>query len=339
MPRYAFLLSPSFNRVYAKAAPPLALAELDVVREHALGDPDWTAGLTELAGNDYVTFECEPLDDVTIAVLSDLSSVYALFEQCAGGVLRPVQLADSDLFDDDLITIQRYSGKTNEQFTKLMVNVARACCATGAATRLLDPLCGRGTTLNQALMYGIDASGVEVDRRDHDSYATFIRRWLKDKRLKHSAREAPVTHKAGRARRLDVDIGRDKQSYKAGEYIVLTVVNDDTRNAAEHWGGASFDMVVTDLPYGVQHGSHRTGELSRKPLALLEDALPVWSHLMREGASLVLSWNTLVMKRAQCRAALERVGLRVLDSHAFDRFGHRVGQAIERDLIVARKGS
>jgi tRNA G10 N-methylase Trm11 len=42
-------------------------------------------------------------------------------------------------------------------------------CATDVAGellerhfRLLDPLCGRGTTLNQALLYGFDAAGIEI---------------------------------------------------------------------------------------------------------------------------------------------------------------------------------
>ena len=53
--------------------------------------------------------------------------------------------------------------------------------------RVLDPLCGRGTTLNQALMYGWHAAGVDVDERDVEAYAAFLPRWLKDKRLKHTA--------------------------------------------------------------------------------------------------------------------------------------------------------
>ena len=60
--------------------------------------------------------------------------------------------------------------------------------------RILDPLCGRGTTLNQVLMYGWHAAGLDVDTADFDTYAAFLPRWLKDKRLKHTAdhRQAPT---------------------------------------------------------------------------------------------------------------------------------------------------
>src|SRR5690349_22192213 len=43
-------------------------------------------------------------------------------------------------------------------------------------------LCGRGTTLNQVLMYGWHASGVERDAQDFDAYAAFLPRWLKEDR-------------------------------------------------------------------------------------------------------------------------------------------------------------
>lgn len=338
MSRYVFLLLPSFNRVYTKAAGRLAVAELDILREFALRRPDWDAQLIELAGNPYVSFTCEHLQGHEIATLSNLSSIYALYEASADGTLRPIDLQRADLFDDDLLTIQRYSGKTNEQFTKLMVNVAIACSSRGGG-RLLDPVCGRGTTLNQALMYGLDASGIELDRRDYESYAIFIKRWVKDKRLKHSVKEATVRHDGASAKRLDIAIGRDKESYKAGKHIALSVANDDTLHAAKHFRRESFNMVVADLPYGVQHGNQRGAQLQRSPLGLLEQALPIWAGLMADGASLVLAWNTLVMSRDDCCRVVDGAGLRVIGSPDASGFEHRVAQAINRDLLVAVKGS
>ena len=46
----------------------------------------------------------------------------ALFER-DGDALRPVELPRRDRFDDDLLTILKYPGKTNELFTKLLLNV------------------------------------------------------------------------------------------------------------------------------------------------------------------------------------------------------------------------
>ena len=69
---------------------------------------------------------------------------------------------------------------------------------TGPLT-VLDPLCGRGTTLNQALMYGYDAAGVELDGKDVEAYAAFLQTWLKRKRIKHTGRlRAGAARPAGR---------------------------------------------------------------------------------------------------------------------------------------------
>ena len=80
-------------------------------------------------------------------------------------------------YDSDLITIPKYAGKTNEQFTKLLLNLTILLARRprrrmlDAQLVVLDPLCGRGTTLNQALMYGYDAIGIEIDGKDVEAYA------------------------------------------------------------------------------------------------------------------------------------------------------------------------
>ena len=65
------------------------------------------------------------------------------------------------------------------------MNVTLAASAFATQERralsLLDPLCGRGTTLNQALSYGFHATGVEIDKKDFEAYALFIQRYVKDK--------------------------------------------------------------------------------------------------------------------------------------------------------------
>src|SRR5487761_1278869 len=198
MSRYAFLVLPSHNRVYADAAPALARAELAVLSA-ALPDGAIDADSvaeTVIGGVPYVTFEAGELSERDADLLANLSSLYALFE-VTGELLRPVELRRLDRFDDDLLTILKYPGKTNEQFTKLLLNVTLASSAFagelsssgpgGRRLSVLDPLCGRGTTLNQALMYGFDAHGADIDARDVEAYAVFIQRWLKDKRLKHRA--------------------------------------------------------------------------------------------------------------------------------------------------------
>ncbi len=136
-----------------------------------------------------MTFQADQLDDRDVGLLSNMSSLYALFAR-EGDLLRPLAVQPLDRFDSDLLTIQKYAGKTNEQFTRLLLNVTVLATDAGPEMtsrrlRIIDPMCGRGTTLNQAMMYGYDAAGMDIDGKDFDAYATFIRTWLKNKRLKH----------------------------------------------------------------------------------------------------------------------------------------------------------
>lgn len=343
MARYALLILPAANRVYAEASVPLTVAELGVVNATVLAGRLSEIAATEIAGVGYVGFTAGELTAGDAAFLADLSSVYALFE-VDGELLRPVELRRRDRFDDDLLTIQKYPGKTNEHFTKLLVNVTLlatefAAELPGRRFRLLDPLCGRGTTLNQALMYGFDAAGVDRDQRDVEAYSTFLLTWLKRKRVKHRAESGPVRrNRQVVARRLHVTLAASKQEYRAGDTLDLTVLTVDTLAAGEYFRPASFDLLVADLPYGVQHGS-RTADhgLARSPLDLLSAAVPVWTGLLRPGGALGLSWNTHVASRAEAAAVLSGAGLAVRDSGPWLGFRHRVDASIVRDVLVAAK--
>ncbi|MGH3296745.1 MAG: SAM-dependent methyltransferase [Trebonia sp.] len=357
MSRYAFLILPSHNRVYADAAPALARAEFAVLSA-ALPDAGISADSVEetvIGGVPYVTFEAGELSRRDVDLLANLSSLYALFE-VTGDLLRPVPLRRLDRFGDDLLTILKYQGKTNEQFTKLLLNVTLASSAFagelsspglpgGRRLVVLDPLCGRGTTLNQALMYGFDAYGADIDARDIETYAVFIQRWLKDNRLKHRADFSPVRRdRKVVARRLTAEFAATKDEYKAGDVQRLEVVEADTSRVAEFFRSASADLVVADLPYGVQHGSHGSGRagdggggLSRSPLGLLQAAAPAWAKALRPGGALGISWNTRVARPEDAAEALGAAGLEVLDDGPYRGFRHRVDQAITRDVLIARK--
>jgi hypothetical protein len=343
MNEYAIMLYPAANRVYAESSMALLAGELRVFDLAALGGV--LADITEfsLGGVPYITFRAPELTEDQIDLLSNLSTLYALFE-VRDEWLRPVALHRLDSFDSDLLTIQKYAGKTNELFTKLLLNLtALATDSPGELSteklRVLDPVCGRGTTLNQAMMYGFDAAGIDVDGRDFDEYAKFIRTWLKNKRLKHSAEVAPIRrNKAHVGRRLDVTLGVTKERYQAGDTVKLAYVQADTVRANEFFRSGAFDLVVADAPYGVQHGSHKGGErLNRSPTELLTEALPAWVSLLRPGGAVGISWNVHVAKRVELTTLLADAGLDVLDSPEYQAFQHRVDQAIMRDLVLARK--
>ncbi|MEV4554924.1 TRM11 family SAM-dependent methyltransferase [Nonomuraea wenchangensis] len=346
MPRYALLILPAFNRVYADSSVRLTRSELDVFGARGLRAELSGSEERVFGGVPYVTFEtAAPLAERDVALLSNLSSVYALFGVEGSGVegedeqplLRPLPVRPLDRLSSDLITIQKYAGKTNEHFTKLLLNVTALASGKGLGERLsvFDPLCGRGTTLNQALMYGYDAYGLDVDAKDFEAYAGFIKTWLRNKRLKHTAETVPVRReRALVGRRLNVTFGPSKEAVKHGDVQHLAMVNGDTLRSREFFKPRSFDLVVTDAPYGVQHGSKGGSGLSRSPLELLRRAVPIWAELLRPGGAMGIAWNTYGGKREELAAILTGAGLEVMD---YPDFEHWVDQAIVRDIIVATK--
>jgi SAM-dependent methyltransferase len=332
--RYALLVLPAANRVYTQASWELARSELEVFNHAALGGRLHDVERCEIGGVPYVGFSAGELEPRDVGFLANLSSVHALF-RVHGRLLEPVELRPLDRFDDDLVTIQRYAGKTNERFTRLLLNVTILASSfrmdlLERRLRVLDPLCGRGTTLNAALLYGFDAAGIDLDGRDFDAYVRFIRTWLQHKRLKHRAEVATVRRdRRAIGRRLDVTL--------TGEGIEIAFVNADTCRGLEFFRPRSFDVLVADLPYGVQHGSRAGSDLSRDPVELLARALPVWTELLRHGGALGLAWNTRVATRDALREALTGAGLEVEEAAPYLGFQHRVDQAIVRDLVVARR--
>lgn len=349
MTSYLLLLAPSANQVYAAAAPALMAAELQVVAGALLPGPA-TIQPVEVAGVPYLSLVLpEPLDPTGVAVLSRLSAAYALFEQDAPASgedtrLIPVELGSPLAYSADLLTIQKYPGKTNEQFTRLLLNVTAA--ATARPERLLDgtltvldPMCGRGTTLNQALACGLDSTGIDLDQRDFEAYTTFLRTWLRTHRLKHTAETGSLRHEGRqRGRRLDVEVAPTKEDHRAGRVQRLTYLCTDTTDLDGLLRAGQFDVLVTDTPYGVQHGSRVDGDrLARSPLAVLDAALPGWVRVLRTGGAAGLAYNRKVIGREDLGAVLARHGLTVVDAPGDQGFRHRVDASIDRDVIVARK--
>ncbi|MCA2215222.1 TRM11 family SAM-dependent methyltransferase [Jidongwangia harbinensis] len=339
MSRYALLLAPSANRVYADQAGRLSQVELAAFGP-ALSAPLDDIGTSLLGGVEYLTFAAD-LTARDVALLSNLSAAYALFGLPGDGSLRPVTMEPLARYDSDLITIPKYAGKTNEQFTKLLLNLTLLAGATAGrmldgTVTVCDPLCGRGTTLNQALMYGYDAVGVEIDAKDVEAYAAFLKAYLKRKRLKHTAELVPVRRAGKRAaRRLDVTLAPSKEDHKAGAVQKVTVLQADTTRLDGLLKAPCADVLVADLPYGVAHGSYDDeGNLNRRPLDLLERAVPQWVGLLRPGGAIGLSWNLKVARRDLAEDILLANGLEVV---RHGDLSHRVDQGIERDVVVARK--
>lgn len=339
MADHVILLAPSSNRVYAGSAARLVAAELAIL----LGGADGPSGLvqpTTIAGVPYLVLAADVLDEPTSSVLGRLSGRYAVFRR-DGNQLQPVEITNPDLFDDDLVSIPKYPGKTNEQFTRLLTNVTLAARTRtrGGPVAILDPLCGRATTLSTGLILGHDVAGVEADLKAIEAYAAYLRTYLRRKRLKHTAEMTPVRREGKTVgRRFDAEV----TPAAGGHALQLTVFSGDTRQSAALFGKRRFDAVVTDAPYGVVHGSSTdvrgvSGKRDRSAAGLISEALPGWAGQLKTGGALGLSWNTLGLTRERLTDIAIEAGLRPLASGPFLELAHRVDSSIHRDVFVAVK--
>jgi tRNA G10 N-methylase Trm11 len=191
-----------------------------------------------------------------------------------------------------------------------------------ARLRVLDPLAGGGTTLFAALALGHDAVGIEQSRKDVETTATFVKEFCREARIPHSEERI-----AKGPRRFTLELG-DRADPR-----LLVLAEGDTRKADEVLrtirGGARFDLIVGDLPYGIQHdGTARE---------LLAEACPAWSRVLDPGGVLAISWDATRLPRAAV-VAIVAEHFDVIDRPPYDDLAHRVDRVIKRrDVVVALK--
>lgn len=336
--KLALKITPQRSTQYANMTETLAAPEL-------LASPPGSAitqiEATTLAGQEYLlaTFDEEKtqrsLPD-TLNILSRLgatSEIYEYFEQIAevkGPFLRPLSPQFVPFVPLEMAEVRRYKGKTNEVFTRVLLNIAIFAGAyaeqlTGRL-RILDPLAGGGTTLFLALASGYDAFGIEHERQDIETTAVFIRQYLKSegipfKELDERGRRA--------GRRYQFEVGRK------GATRMLVLAHGETSQAQLHLqevpGGPRMHAIVGDLPYGIQH----FGEIA----SLLTKALPVWENLLLPGGTLALAWNaTRIERNAMVEFVEQHTHMHVRNDPPYTQLAHTVDRVIKmRDIVVAVK--
>lgn len=303
------LVSPLAKGAYFAEALDVARAELQAQLPGCEAAPD----LRETMAFLKVEVPAEALP-----ALARLSFVQGIFEAGDAG-LRVVDQAPGFRLPEELVWGAKYAGKTNELVTQLALNLAlRFCTATGPL-KVLDPMAGRGTTLLWALRYGLSSRGIERDGRALEDLQRHVKRQTKLHRIKHSERRGFV----GRKNREG--LGRFLQYEIEGE--LLKLVSGDSRDARTLLGQERFSVIVTDLPYGVQH---RGKGGRRNPLAELEDCAAPWTASLKPGGAMVLVFNALQPRR---KALLELFTAQGLIDEGFTA-PHRMSESILRDLVV-----
>lgn len=334
--KYIMLLWPHANVRYQNETLKLAESELRLML-------DVFAPTAEIAPSDAMhapALEIRLDGRMSGALLDAMrahSLMYGLFELCEGGLLRPIAGRAEAYVGADLPGILKYKGKTNELFLQLMINAALYSGGFahrgGEELELLDPMCGRGTTLFVGANRGWNTTGTDVDKNDLAEAGKFLKRYFEYHRMKHEVDQQSRTVSGGKPIPVKRFVFADTPGhFKNGDGHSLCMANSDAARVREVFGKEKFHMIVCDLPYGVQHSG-----VGGSPEKLLEKALSAWREALKKGGTVAVSFNAQTLKRERVLELMEKAGLEVKRGGAYEGFSHWVEQAVTRDIAVARR--
>ncbi|MCH4888425.1 hypothetical protein EZV73_12610 [Acidaminobacter sp. JC074] len=337
--KHAILLKPNANIPYFEEMKKMCIYEASIVLK-AIGVDYSDIKVEEIGPAHYMFIETEEaIDQDLFGHIENLSFYYTYFKVVDESFM-PVKKVPERYFGEDLSNRLKYNGKTNEMFTRMMLNLAIYTSKYYAkeVINVFDPVCGRGTTLFEAMIRGHHAYGAELDKRSVSELGQYFQRYLKEGKYKHQVvRGKAIQNKLVLGETFEAYIGTSKEEVKKKTGKTIKVLRGDTTQSNLYFKKQSMDVLVGDLPYGVQHMSKHDEGHSRSVDELLDASFKAWYQLVKKGGALALSWNTYTNTRDELKEKLEQAGFTVIDDEIYLGFHHRVSQAINRDVIVAIK--
>ena len=258
----------------------------------------------------FLTFECRELSDPDLQILSRHSSLSLMAEKQENGLLRVLPVQPCFSLPEELPEILKYKGKTSATFTRMMINTAAALTpsfSTKEPILFFDPLCGKGTWCFCALTLGMVAFGLDTDGKAIREATDYFSRFLKLNRIKHSLTRRSETFGKQALPVTNFTFATNRELYQAGKAGQLTLAEGDTSLSPALFRRQKAQLIVADLPYGVQHAPQASSgheSLER----FLRRALPVWKSVLRPGGAMALSFNTLTLSAATVRDAMRLSG-------------------------------
>jgi SAM-dependent methyltransferase len=346
--QYLILQNPGHNRVYYNASENLALAELTIASKRTSQTLENIESF-DLSGIRYISFKsANNLSSKDIEIISKLSFFFAFYElkEIDGKpVLFPIAKSNNEYIDAKISSLLKYQGKTNELFTKMMINVALLTSEVEYADsiKLLDPVSGRGTTLFESAVYGFDAYGIEIEPKSVHETQVFFKKFLENERLKHKSdkRQIYSFSKTETVHIQEFKYALNKEDFKSDSKTkTLGLINGNASDAYKYFKKAKFNLIVGDLPYGIFHGNkgeEHSASKTRNPKTFLSESLVEWYKVLKKGGVIVLAWNSFIISKEQLAHVFEDNNFQVLKDAPYSDFEHMVDKSIKRDIIVARK--
>lgn len=336
--KYAILRYPHQNKRYYDATQSLLVNEVEIMVE-ALDIHAHNVMYETIGGLDLLTFDSDTLDERALKAIHRLSAAFVLFKVNEGSLI-PMNEDKQTYFKKDISSILKYVGKTNEDFTAMMINIGVFSSAFAnkfdEPLTILDPMCGRGTTLYEGLIRGYNVCGVEIKKTECQEIDKYLKRYLKYHKYKHEASHQTIQTKDGKGLKYTIETANSIQNYKAKDRRKVQFANGNTLYVNAFYKKSSAHVIVTDIPYGIQHNP-RSKSKPVDMLDLLSQASVAWKKILKAGGSVVISYNAFTLDKKALKKAFEASGYEVLTDGVYANFEHWVEQAVNRDVFVARK--
>lgn len=320
MKSFALLISPRAKSAYFNDYIEVAKAELEWLL------PNQDIEYKKVAEMDFLFLT---VSDDSLPDLARLSCVYGIFEQ-VGEQLLPLAIETDFELNEDFIFGAKFKGKTSETLTQMLINVGLASIEFDdiSKVKLLDPMCGRATTLLWAMRYGMSSKGIEQDSKALVDIEQNVKKWCKIHRQKHQFKKGFVG--GASAKKSKSKQGKDKFIDFTVNDATMRIITGDSIETGSILKSDKFDLIVSDIPYGIQHF---TTEKTRNPLAVIQECASGWSNVLKKGGVMVLSFNSFIPKRDDLIAAFSEHNLEALEFSA----PHRMSESIVRDVVILRK--
>ena len=328
---YALLLWPYSNGRYEEAIRRPAVCELQIIL-HTIG-VDCIPYHRTICGLNALCFETSEIKAELLPRIANHSLFFLLAEWRENeNCLLPLIPQPDRAIGADLASVQKYKGKTNERFTDFLINMAlysSIFAKERAPLCLLDPMCGRGTTLFQAANRGWNATGIDADSKEISECAVYFERYLQYHKIKHKkSAESRTVPGASAVSITRFGIERNAQTLEIGA--------SDAALVHRIWKENRFHLICCDLPYGVQHAP--SGQGGAKSFEnTLKRALPAWYAALKPGGAAAVAFNVFTLKTERVRELMEEAGFTAMRGGIFDETEHWVEQAVTRDIAVGVK--
>jgi len=159
------------------------------------------------------------------------------------------------------------SGMLPPKLARIMLNLTGVPADKLAETVILDPFCGSGTVLQEALVLGYGkALGSDISPKALDDARANLK-WLEGLKTAKNGSESVVT--AGGS--YDVKVG-------------------DVRQLADIWGEGSADVIVSEPYLGPNRGRFEVSKVKEELRELYQAALNQFQRVLKSGGVVIWLW-------------------------------------------------